>query len=247
MSCSIGGKMFNVIKCRFRIPYPLGRIAFWVSVFVKEFSLLRGGWSQRAVEYPWVLRQLKGFVPKGARVLDVGCSESVLSHELLARGYEVWGIDINDYLYKPAAMVFVKRDVRDTGLPSNFFDAIVCVSTIEHIGLPVYGQQGMDLNGDIRTMREFYRILKPGGYLLLTTPFAGKEFRVVPGEREYDFQRLQLLMQGFELVREEFFIPYKLVKRVIWVKVSEDIAKKVYSSPKSPGLVCLVARKPSYK
>ena len=37
------------------------------------------------------LRQLRRFVPRGARVLDVGCAESVLSHVLLYMGYEVWG------------------------------------------------------------------------------------------------------------------------------------------------------------
>jgi SAM-dependent methyltransferase len=236
-------KMFDAVKRRASIPYPLGRVAFWGSVLVKKFSLLRGGWSQRAVEYPWVLRQLNAFVPKGARVLDVGCSESLLSHELLARGYEVWGIDINDYPYKPAAMVFVKRDARDTDLPSNFFDAVVCVSTIEHIGLPVYGQEGVDLGGDIKAVREFRRILKPGGYLILTTPFAGKKFRLVPGERQYDLQRLQLLTQGFEIICEDTLIPYKLGKRIIWLKISANLAKKINTGSKTPGLLCFVARK----
>jgi SAM-dependent methyltransferase len=235
--------MFDIIKHRVRIPYPLGRIAFWSSVLVKKFKLLRGGWSQRAVEYPMVLRQLNAFVPKSARVLDVGCSESLLSHELLARGYEVWGIDINDYLCKPAAMVFVKQDARNTGLPSNFFDAVVCVSTIEHIGLPVYGQENVDLDGDIKAVREFHRILKPGGYLILTTPFAGKEFRLVSGERQYDLQRLQLLTQGFEIICEDILIPYKLGKRMIWSKISANLAKKLITDPKTPGLLCLVARK----
>jgi len=84
--------MTSIIVNRFRvrIPYPLGVVAFWVSVLVKWFGLLRGGWSQRVVGYPWVLRQLRRFVPRGARVLDVGCAESVLSHVLLYMGYEVW-------------------------------------------------------------------------------------------------------------------------------------------------------------
>jgi len=71
-------------------------------------------------------------------------------------------LDINDYLYKPRQMVFVKRDVRGTGLPSNFFDAVVVVSTMEHIGLPVYGQVGFDVDGDVETIEELRRILKPG-------------------------------------------------------------------------------------
>jgi SAM-dependent methyltransferase len=228
---------------RSRIPYPFGVIAFWVSVLVKWFGLLRGGWSQRVVEYPWVLRQLRAFAPKGARVLDVGCSESVLSHVLLYMGYEVWGLDINDYPYKPRYMVFVKRDARNTGLPSNFFDAIVVVSTIEHIGLPVYGQVGFDVDGDVETIEELRRILKPGGYLIITTPFAGREFRIVPGERQYDIERLILLERGFEVVAEEFFLSYRLGRRVVWVGVNKDLDRKVLTNPEAPSLACFILKK----
>jgi len=80
----------------------------------------------------------------------------------LYMGYGVWGLDINDYPYKPRRVVFVKRDVRGTGLPSNFFDAVVVVSTIGHIGLPVYGQVGFDVDGDVKAIEELRRILKPG-------------------------------------------------------------------------------------
>ena len=200
-----------IIKSRVRIPYPLGVVAFWVSVLIKWFGLLRGGWSQRVVEYPWVLRQLRRFVPRGARVLDVGCSESVLSHVLLYMGYEVWGLDINDYPYKPRQIVFAKRDVRDTGLPSNFFDAIVVVSTIGHISLPVYGQVGFDVDGDVKAIEELHRILKPGGYLIITTPFAGREFRIVTGERQSTLRDLKLERGSRLLVRNSSY-------RINWVR-----------------------------
>jgi len=81
--------VLRIVRSKVRVPYPLGVVAFWVSVLGKWFGLLHGGWSQRVVEYPWVLRQLRVFVPRGARVLDVGCSESVLNHVLLYMGYEV--------------------------------------------------------------------------------------------------------------------------------------------------------------
>ena len=154
------------------------------------------------------------------------------------------GLDINDYPYKPRRVVFVKRDVYGTGLPSNFFDAVVVVSTMEHIGLPVYGQVGFDVDGDVKAIGELRRILKPGGYLIITTPFAGRGFRIVPGERQYDIERLELLERGFEVVAEEFFISYKLGRRFVWVRISRDFAGKVLTRPETPGLVCLVLRKP---
>jgi len=47
-----------------------------------ELSLLFGRYSQRAVEYPWVIKNL-GMVPKGGLILDVGCAESLLSQEFV--------------------------------------------------------------------------------------------------------------------------------------------------------------------
>jgi 2-polyprenyl-3-methyl-5-hydroxy-6-metoxy-1,4-benzoquinol methylase len=79
----------------------IGRLAFRISIWYKRFGLILGRWSQRAIEYPWLLSVLDKFVPPGSKVLDVGCAESALSHELVARGHEVWCIDINDPLFAP--------------------------------------------------------------------------------------------------------------------------------------------------
>ncbi|MEM0241400.1 MAG: class I SAM-dependent methyltransferase [Candidatus Nezhaarchaeales archaeon] len=119
-----------------------------------------------------MLKQIRVLKPE-ALVLDVGCAESLLSHKLIARGFRVVGIDIRDYPFRNKRMYFVKRNVMDTGLPDNIFDAIVMVSTIEHIGLSVYGQLTLNNEGDIKCMRELHRIMKPGGLLILTTPYTG--------------------------------------------------------------------------
>jgi 2-polyprenyl-3-methyl-5-hydroxy-6-metoxy-1,4-benzoquinol methylase len=70
--------------------YPIGRIFFWISIGLKNLSLLFGRCSQRAVEYPWVIESL-GMVPREGLILDVGCAESLLSQELIARGFRLWG------------------------------------------------------------------------------------------------------------------------------------------------------------
>jgi hypothetical protein len=56
--------------------------------------------------------------------------------------------------------------------------------------------------------------------------------------------RVRLLERCFEVVAEEFFISYKLSRRVVWVRISRDFAGKVLTRPEAPGLVCLVLRKP---
>ena len=85
-----------------------GRVAFKLSIWVKILSVQRGIWSQRAIEYPWVLAQVKR-LKSNALILDVGCAESLLSHELIARGFRVVGLDIRDYPFKNRKMLFIKR------------------------------------------------------------------------------------------------------------------------------------------
>jgi len=59
-----------------------------------------------------------------------------------------------------------------------------------------------------------------------------------------DIERLILLERGFEVVAEEFFLSYRLGRRVVWVRISRGFAGKVLTRPEAPGLVCLVLRKP---
>jgi len=132
----------------------------------------------------------------------------------------------------------------DTGLPDNIFDAIVMVSTIEHIGLSVYGQLTLDDDGDIKCMRELHRIMKPSGLLILTTPYTGQTLRISKFERNYNRKRLTKLINGFHILKEEYFYPMNYGRRLIWVKLSrESIDEKAF---KNPGLACLVLQKPEH-
>jgi SAM-dependent methyltransferase len=224
---------------------PLGRLAFRTSVALKRLSLYFGSWSQRAVEYPWVLKQLEILKPM-AIVLDVGCAESMLSHESIAKGYRVAGIDIREYPFKNDRMAFYNRNILKSGLPSEVFDGIIVVSTIEHIGLNVYDQHLFDDKGDIKAMREFYRMLKPGGIIILTTPYIGNEpLRVSPSERNYNRKRLTELVKSFDILKEEYFYPLRRGKRFIWVKFDrKQIDEKTFPEA---GLACLVLQKPFYQ
>jgi SAM-dependent methyltransferase len=222
--------------------YPVGIVFFWVSIGLKRLSLLFGGWSQRAVEYPWVIESLR-LVPRGGLILDVGCAESLLSHELIARGFRVVGIDIRDYPFKNKRMLFLKRNIMDTGLPDSIFDAIVIVSTIEHVGLESYGQTVKDTDGDLRAMNELTRILKPQGIIILTTPYIGKApLRVTSFERIYNRERLSELTRGLRIIKEDYFYPLRGGKRLYWLRLSkEEMDKQTFTE--EAGIACLVLKK----
>jgi SAM-dependent methyltransferase len=220
-----------------------GRVAFRFSVIFKRISLSWGLLNQRSVEYSWLLNHLQDYVRHGAVVLDVGCAESLLSHELVARGHRVVGIDIRDYPWKNPKMSFYRRNVIDTGFPSSFFDAAVLVSTIEHIGLNSYGQLSLDDEGDIKAMHELHRILKDGGVIFLTTPYVGNNpSQVNPFERNYNEKRLNRLTQGFKIVKEDYYLPIRTEgKKWVWLKVTKDDNR--FQIESIVGLACLVLAK----
>ncbi len=224
---------------------PLGRLTFRAGIAVKRASLLWGLWSQRAIEYPWVLKQFKLLKPE-AIVLDVGCAESLLSHELVARKYRAIGIDIREYPFKNKSVLFMKRNVLDTGFPSDIFDAIILVSTVEHIGLSAYNQVALDDEGDMKAMKELYRVLKPRGIIIMTTPYIGKkQFRISKFERNYNRERLTKLVKDFHILKEEYFYPKRIgrSRRLIWMKLSREQIDKV--SFLEIGLACLILQKPN--
>jgi SAM-dependent methyltransferase len=158
------------------------------------------GCSERCVEIPFVFSR----VSASGRVLDVGVSLSdpVYFHgllELLRRGVELHASDIvpidrvlNRFSRFDAAQVsrirFRHDDIRSSTFESDFFDAVLCVSMLEHVGFDVYVQAEdtvfdrprqdyesfpnfLAWDEDSRALNEMLRILRPGGRLLLTVPY----------------------------------------------------------------------------
>ncbi|MDW7990488.1 MAG: class I SAM-dependent methyltransferase [Archaeoglobaceae archaeon] len=233
------GKFFSPLLQRSLLA---GRLAFKFSLLHKRVKLIFGVEDQRIVEYRWVLSMLKRFVHPNSRVLDVGCAESAFCNELMAMGYEVWGLDINEPLFANRKILkFCKSDVRNVPLPENFFDAIVVISTIEHVGLPVYGQKTIEEDGDIRAMRELRRIIKSEGYLFLTTPFSGGDYRIIETERQYNLERLKVLSNGFEIKAINIYYPFKKGKRIFWREIS--LNSDEFVPAEKVGVACLMLQK----
>lgn len=229
---------FKPISRTLSIPC-IGYAVFMLLFAFKRLGLFFSRHDQRALEYRWVLQQLKS-IRMGGRVLDVGCAESLLSQVLIVRGFSVTGLDLRDYPFKNTHMQFVKSNITNTGLPSNSFDAIFLVSTIEHVGLDVYGQTLLDEEIDISGVRELVRVLKPGGRLLLTTPFiGGQETRVYRSERQYGLERLLKLTAGLLIDSTHYFRLNRTRSRIGWIEAR---------NPTIPfgdtGVACLSLRKP---
>jgi SAM-dependent methyltransferase len=233
----------KALFCKILAQYPVGRLFFRANLMVKKTAVLFGFASQRAAEYPWIIRSLE-LIPKTGLFLDVGCAESLLSHELIAKGLTVVGLDIRDCPFKDKRVAFVKRNIIHTGFPDGMFDAVGIVSTIEHIGLEPYGQTVKDTDGDIKVITELKRILKNQGIILLTTPYIGAgPLRVDSFEREYSAQRLSRLTAGLKIVHENYYYPSRSMRRLQWLELSkEEMDKQTFTEP---GIACLILKKQS--
>jgi ubiquinone/menaquinone biosynthesis C-methylase UbiE len=113
----------------------------------------------------FALEMLQAGVPVGSKVLDVGCGAGQLAAELTRRGYEAWGVDISEAMVSHAREQyhsdrFRAADIEQLPFPDNTFDGIVCLGVLEY------------LTQDEPSLREMWRVLKPGGRAIITTPSA---------------------------------------------------------------------------
>lgn len=143
-------------------------------------------------------------------------------------------------------MEFIRSDLLNLGISGNIFDVIVCVSTIEHIGLQSHGQETLDEFGDIKAMEELNRVLKPEGILILTTPYVGKESIEPRLQGNYNRDRIEKLIESFEVVKQDYF--YTMCKgRWAWIKMNkQDVDEQNFNWRESFhnwGLACLVLKK----
>ena len=126
-------------------------------------------------EHPWTpkkkelsLASLKELGDPGkVRILDYGCGDANMVQFFHEEGYQVEGIDISEVVItknkeeRPHLNFKVATPDAPAPYPDKSFDAILCSEVIEHL-------YDVDFVFD-----DFNRLLRPGGILLLTTPYHG--------------------------------------------------------------------------
>lgn len=123
------------------------------------------GINERPVEFGFVFKHLTQHCP--TKVLDVGTGATALPHLIRNCGFLVTATD-NIHDYWPFGMInrhyhVINDDITKTRLQVTF-DFITCVSVLEHI------------RDHKAAMRSMFKLLKPGGHLLLTFPYNEKRY-----------------------------------------------------------------------
>jgi 2-polyprenyl-6-hydroxyphenyl methylase/3-demethylubiquinone-9 3-methyltransferase len=138
-----------------------------ISINAKEFVWDTEGLSElHSYVGPSILKLLKEHNVKN--VLDLGCGNGAFTARMGEDGYNVLGTEYSESGIEIAkknhpGISFVHYDVSDP-LPSQFvgkYDAVTSIEVIEHLLLPR------------RLVEHGLLALKPGGVLILTTPFHG--------------------------------------------------------------------------
>ena len=108
-------------------------------------------------------------------VCDAGCGCGIYTLKLSTNGFVVSGFDVSGFAVKIAQELLRNASVQaelktasvlSTGYPDNWFDGVVSRDVIDH----------MRKKDAIAAVRELYRILKPGGILLITLDSLDSEY-----------------------------------------------------------------------
>ncbi len=169
----------------------------------------------------WLKKTLKK-IPAGSHILDAGAGEQqykrFCSHlNYVAQDFAQYDGKGNSRGLQQGrwdqSKLDIISDITAIPKPDASFDAIMCVEVLEHLPEP------------IKAIQEFSRLLKPGGYLILTAPFCSlthfAPYHFFTGFNRY-FYDTHLTANGFKIVESQEngnFFEYlaQEIRRIPWV------------------------------
>jgi SAM-dependent methyltransferase len=149
--------------------------------------------NERIVEQPFVFAQV-GAAPQ--RILDLGGAESTVALSLATLGHAVTVVDPRGYPVAHPNLTVAPVRLEDHA-PSEPYDVAVALSAVEHFGLGHY-EAGPPSQDDRAALAQLRELVRPGGRLVLTVPFAA-EASANAFQRVYDLAGLNALLGGWRL------------------------------------------------
>jgi ubiquinone/menaquinone biosynthesis C-methylase UbiE len=133
-----------------------------ISEKYKGFLTKNSHWLNRNSQVKEFLKVLENnFLSiKNLKVLDAGCAQGRDTQEILNKGIDVIGLDINENFLKEArkrnnTIIFEKGDIENLHYKKENFNAIYCINTLFY-------------TNPKKSLPEIERVLKKGGIAFLT-------------------------------------------------------------------------------
>lgn len=146
------------------------------------------GVDERVVEYAWLFDRMRELRAGGGRVLDAG---SVLNYAPVLHGWRTASfppvslvtLAYEGHAFPSTGVAYEFADLRRLPYRDEWFATVLCLSTIEHVGLDnrIYGASAENASDPtreaIRALQELQRVTRRGGTLLLSVPFGARSNR----------------------------------------------------------------------
>ena len=163
------GQMGNIFQCRgcgliYRDPHPRIEVLLRPQSQIKKRSDNPDKLSQGRISlFNNHIKSISHFRYYN-RILDVGSGEGYFLNLCSLNGWGVWGVEIVpelvEFTKKEYGIAVFSGTLEDAKYPDNYFDVVVFLNVLEHLLNPY------------SALSEAYRILRPGGGILLRFPNA---------------------------------------------------------------------------
>jgi SAM-dependent methyltransferase len=165
------------------------------------------GYDERVVEYPWALSRLS---EKEGKLLDAGSvlnfSQIIDNSILSKKAITIFTLAPEKNSFWEKGISYCYGDLRQLSFKDNWFDEIISISTLEHVGMDNRMYTGKNTSVQVgldakKAARELIRVLKLGGKLLISVGFGKHQLIEWNGTifaEQFDSPTLKDLLKEFE-------------------------------------------------
>jgi SAM-dependent methyltransferase len=168
----------------------------------------------------WAIRTLKKINP--SKHIDI--SSYVYFNTMASAFFDIDFYDFRPAKIKLSGLTPKAGDITKLPLSDESIDSVSCMHVVEHVGLGRYGDD-LDVDGDLKAIKELIRVLAKGGDLLFVVPIGANKRLKFNAHRIYTVEMILEYFKSLELV-EFTLIPDNAIDAGMITEPSQEILSK---------------------